>query len=101
MQRDPGGGSHVRRGAGRAPQRAHGQKAGAGMSRPGLGPGRDADLEQAIGDLRRRVTRRRCGRVLLTLEVLEGMVCGSHFEETALSERELRRLMGERKAVRV
>lgn len=67
------------------------------MSRPGMKVlGVDADLEQALKELRRRTGRRHHGRILLTLDVLDGVVCGHRFEEEELSERDFERIMTER-----
>ena len=58
--------------------------------------GVDADLERALKELRLRANRRRHGRILLTLEVHEGVVCDHRFEETELAEWELERIMTEK-----
>jgi hypothetical protein len=53
-------------------------------------------LEETIGDIRARAGRRRHGRILVVLELLEGRVIRRRVEESGMTEEDYERLMMER-----
>jgi hypothetical protein len=57
---------------------------------------RDPGLEETIGDIRARAGRRRHGRILIVLELLEGRVIRRHVEESGMTGEDYDRLMRER-----
>lgn len=61
---------------------------------------RDPGLEETIGDIRARAGRRRHGRILIVLELLEGRVIRRRVEESAMTEEDYERLMRERPRTR-
>jgi len=57
---------------------------------------RDPGLEETIGEIRARAGRRRHGRILIVLELLDGRVARRHIEESAMTREDYDRLMQER-----
>lgn len=53
-------------------------------------------MEETIGDIRARAGRRRHGRILVVLELLEGRVIRRRVEESGMTEEDYERLMMER-----
>lgn len=64
----------------------------------GPDPG-DLALDAALTDLRARCLRRRRGRVTCTVELVDGVCVGYRIEEDAMLERDIDRIMRERRAV--
>ena len=56
---------------------------------------RDPGLEETIGDIRARAGRRRHGRILIVLDLIEGRVVRRHVKESAMTEEDYERLMRE------
>jgi len=56
---------------------------------------RDPGLEETIGDIRARAGRRRHGRILAVLDMLDGRVAWHRVEDTAMTEEDYERLMRE------
>jgi hypothetical protein len=57
---------------------------------------RDPGLEETIGDIRARAGRRRHGRLLVVLDLIEGRVAWHRVEESTMTEEDYERLMRER-----
>jgi hypothetical protein len=57
---------------------------------------RDSSLDELLGDLRARVKRRRHGRLVIVLEVMDGQVVRRWVKESVLTEEDYARLMRER-----
>ncbi|MHB8867452.1 MAG: hypothetical protein ACYC6T_08095 [Thermoleophilia bacterium] len=58
-------------------------------------------LDAALADLRARCRRRKRGRIVCTVEIEEGVVVQHRCEETEMTERDLERVMSEKRAVRL
>ena len=56
---------------------------------------KDPGLEETIGDIRARAGRRRHGRILIVLELVDGHVARRRVEESAMTEEDYDRLMRE------
>lgn len=63
--------------------------------------GTDLHLDAVLADFRHRIQRRKRGRVVCTVEILEGVCIGHRIEEDGMLERDVERLMCERPRSRV
>ena len=63
--------------------------------------GTDLHLDAVLTDLRHRCRRRKRGRVVCTIEILEGVCISHRIEEDGMLERDVERLMCERPRPRV
>lgn|GEM_PF-6279016 len=61
-----------------------------------MNPPCDSHLEAALTDLRHRCRRRKRGRVICTVEILEGVAIGHRCEEDGMLERDVERVMAGR-----